>query len=64
MHTPLDVAIGIGQAIDDARASQMPLDVAVKVETLFLRFSDCGYSRVQIAEILQEEAAAAGICLH
>ena len=64
MHMPLDVALGIGQAIDDARLSRVPLDIAVNAETLFLRFADCGYSRVQLAEILQEEAAAAGLTLH
>lgn len=64
MHTPLDVAIGIGQAISEARTARIPLDLAGHAEMLFLRYAECGFSRGQIAEILEEEAAAAGLQLH
>lgn len=64
MHTPLDVAIGIGETIREARTASVPMDLARKADALFLRFPDCGYSRVEIAQILQEEATAVGLKLH
>lgn len=64
MNTPLDVALSIRQVVVDARTARMPLDLAIEVEELVVRFPDCGYSRVQIAETLQEEAIAAGVVLH
>jgi hypothetical protein len=61
MSTPLSVALNIERLICEARARQSAIDVAAIAAELYLRFYASGCSRHEIAETLQDEAAAAGI---
>ena len=64
MATPLDVALIIGEIVVGARVANLPLDLDLHTDDLLVRFPNCGYSRVQISEILEEEAVAAGVAMH
>ena len=64
MAMPLEVALTIGEIVIGARAANLPLNLSLHIEDLLIRFPNCGYSRVQIAETLEEEATAAGVALH
>ena len=61
MNTPLDVAVDIGRIVIQAQASQSALDLSGCADNLLARFPHSGFSRRQILDALQEEAAAAGL---
>lgn len=64
MNTPLEVAVTISRLIMEARERRVKLDIGSAVDELSTRFPHSGYSTVQIAETLTEEASAAGVALH
>jgi hypothetical protein len=64
MSTPLSVALNIERLICEARARKAGIDVSAIAAELYLRFFASGCSRQEIAEALQDEAAAAGLTTH
>ncbi len=63
MSTPLSVALNIGRLISEAQARRSTIDISAQAAELYLRFFESGCSRLQIAEALEDEAAAAGVAI-
>ena len=61
MQTALKVALDIDRLIKDAIRVREPLDIPERATEVYLRFADVGYTRCEIAEVIEIEAEAAGL---
>lgn len=61
MNTPLDIAVGIGRIVCEARTAGLALDLGSCADELLARFPETGLSRPDILAALVAEAGAVGV---